>query len=138
MITSWGVEVVTEIRMVQPDGTGDVAIPSRLAYRPVCDPFAVFLTFQPNWQEPVEWIFARVLLAAGMDGPAGIGDVRIWPGRHGSLAVALSSSDGNALCMLRRPLVATFLRQSYAVVARGSEHLQLDLDDELAALLEDN
>src|SRR5260370_7060451 len=43
------------------------------------DPYAVRMAFHVGTDEPVEWIFARDLLAAGMTEPAGEGDVRAWP-----------------------------------------------------------
>src|ERR1700731_4290087 len=43
------------------------------------DPYAVRMAFHVGTDEPVEWIFARDLLAAGMAGSAGEGDVRAWP-----------------------------------------------------------
>jgi len=43
------------------------------------DPYAVRMAFHVGTDEPVEWIFARDLLAAGMAEPAGEGDVRAWP-----------------------------------------------------------
>lgn len=130
----WDVSVFTYLRRICADGS-HMILPSALAYRPAEDPFAVWVIFDPGSNEPVEWTFARELLAAGMDGPAGLGDVRIWPDRAGTLAMAMSSPTGDALFQLHRPTVAKFLRQTYASVPRGQE--RLDLDSELAELLND-
>lgn len=132
MITDWGVEVPIQARRVLEDGS-HVDIPSALSYRPADDPFAVWLTF--GSRNPVEWTFARELLVYGLDNRAGLGDVRIWPHRHGELALTLDSPEESALFLLHRPTVAKFLRQTYAVVPRGRE--QLDFDRELAELLSD-
>src|SRR5215469_12530291 len=37
------------------------------------DPYAIKMAFHVGTDEPVEWIFARELLAAGLEGPAGEG-----------------------------------------------------------------
>ena len=49
-----------------------------LAYNPV-DPFAVTATFSSPPAGEVVWIFARDLLSRGLSGPAGEGDVHVWP-----------------------------------------------------------
>ena len=43
------------------------------------DPYAVRMAFHVGLDEPVEWTFARELLAMGAEGIAGLGDVKIWP-----------------------------------------------------------
>src|ERR1700726_4691432 len=43
------------------------------------DPYAVRMAFHVGTDEPVEWIFARALLAAGIKGRQGEGDVQVWP-----------------------------------------------------------
>lgn len=43
------------------------------------DPYAVRVAFHIGTDEPVEWIFARDLLAAGLTATEGDGDVRVWP-----------------------------------------------------------
>lgn len=43
------------------------------------DPYAVRVAFHVGTDEPVEWIFARDLLAAGLTAAEGDGDVRVWP-----------------------------------------------------------
>src|SRR5579859_928926 len=51
------------------------------------DPYAVRMAFHVCTDEPVEWIFARDLLAAGIESRQGEGDVHVWPshgpGTHG-------------------------------------------------------
>jgi hypothetical protein len=58
------------------------------------DPYAIRMAFHVGTDEPVEWIFARDLLAVGLGGPAGEGDVQVWPADeqgHELLNIALSS-----------------------------------------------
>ena len=43
------------------------------------DPYAVRMAFHVGTDEPVEWIFARDLLAAGIESRQGEGDVQVWP-----------------------------------------------------------
>ena len=43
------------------------------------DPYAIRMAFHVGTEEPVEWIFARDLLADGLMTPEGDGDVLIWP-----------------------------------------------------------
>src|SRR5271170_4347389 len=43
------------------------------------DPYAVRMAFHVGTDEPVEWIFARDLLAAGIKSRQGEGDVQVWP-----------------------------------------------------------
>jgi hypothetical protein len=106
------------------------------------DPYAVHVVFHPGNPdaEQVSWSFARELLAAGLVEPSGIGDVRVWPWstpRGDSIALALSSPDGNALFELSRSLVARFLRRSYALVPKGKEPDSLDVDTAVSKLLAD-
>jgi hypothetical protein len=96
------------------------------------------MAFHVGTDEPVEWIFARELLAAGLDGPAGEGDVRVWPaddGGEGVLNIALSSPFGQA--HFEAPLTATaeFVARTFGVIAAGRESDFIDLDGELDVLL---
>src|ERR1700751_3075278 len=43
------------------------------------DPYAIRIAFHVGLDEPVEWIFARDLLAMGIEGREGPGDVQVWP-----------------------------------------------------------
>src|SRR5271155_2184321 len=63
------------------------------------DPYAVRMAFHVGTDEPVEWIFARDLLAAGMTETSGEGDVRVWPSDDDGqpvLNIVLSSPFGQA------------------------------------------
>ena len=102
------------------------------------DPFAIRMAFHVGADEPVEWIFARELLSAGLHGPAGEGDVQVWPSDDAGLEVlnlALSSPFGEAHFEAPRVATAGFLRRTYEMIARGREGEFLDLDTELDDLL---
>src|SRR5258708_28511988 len=46
------------------------------------DPYAILMAFHVGAEDPVEWIFSRDLLSAGLHGPAREGDVQVWPGDY--------------------------------------------------------
>jgi hypothetical protein len=86
----------------------------------------------------VEWIFARELLAAGLEGPAGEGDVQVWPTEEHGLEVlnlALSSPFGEAHFEAPRSATSAFLGQTYDMIPAGQESEFLDVDTELDELL---
>lgn len=132
------VEVDTSLRLVAPDANPQT-VRTSLTYDPT-DPYTVQVVFhaEPGAGEAIGWAFARELLVTGLDEPAGIGDVRVWPGvppREDYVALALSSPDGNALFEIPRGVLIRFLRRTYSVVPRGQEAAHLDVDGLLARLL---
>lgn len=68
--------------------TRDYSLPlcMRLRYEP-SDPYVVRATFFTHSDDPGEWVLGRDLLADGLSGSAGDGDIRIWSatghGGHG-------------------------------------------------------
>ena len=116
---------------------GAVPLVASLSYG-ANDPYAIRMAFHVGADEPVEWIFARELLAAGLTGPAGDGDVQVWPaspGRGDVLNIALSSPFGHARFEAPVSATADFLRLTYGIVAAGQEDEFIDVDDELDELL---
>lgn len=102
------------------------------------DPYAIRMAFHVGTDEPVEWIFARDLLAAGLKGSAGDGDVRVWPGYpdgHEVLNIALSSPFGQAHFEAPMAATADFVHRTFSVIADGREDDFIDLDGELDELL---
>jgi hypothetical protein len=106
------------------------------------DPYAVKVAFEVGLDEPVKWIFARDLLATGIEGRVGLGDVSIWPsagsegGAPGSvLHIELSSPFGQAHLEAPAREVSDFLRQTYEVVPAGEESRHLDIETGLNDLL---
>jgi len=102
------------------------------------DPFAIRMAFDVCTDEPVEWIFARDLLAAGLQERAGEGDVRISPGNRidrDVLNIVLTSPSGHA--HFEAPLNATsaFLQRTFAVIAAGHETDTIDLDRQIRELI---
>ncbi len=118
-------------------------VPALLLYD-VADPYAVRIAFgdpaEDDVAEPdpgITWLLSRELLQAGLEQPAGEGDVRLWPARAAAdvLYLHLRAPSGEALFEMSRASVAAFLRQTVALVPLGEESDRLGLDDELQALL---
>jgi hypothetical protein len=119
-------------------------VPALLCYNGA-DPYAVRIAFgdigeQNGVVDPddgISWLVSRELLAAGLDGPSGDGDVRVWPAQSATdvLFLHLRAPSGEALFELSRATVAAFLRQTETLVPSGTESDLLDLDDELDVLL---
>jgi hypothetical protein len=114
------------------------------------DPYAVRMAFHVGTDEPVEWIFARDLLAAGMQGRQGEGDVHVWPSARSCedadslevieaadtaevavLNIELSSPFGQALFEAPARALSAFLRRTYQIVPAGRESDFVDVDAEL-------
>ncbi|MBA2810405.1 SsgA family sporulation/cell division regulator [Streptomyces acidicola] len=115
------------------------SIPAMLHYDQR-DPFAVSMTFPaPSTLEGVEvcWTFARELLVSGMDEPVGHGDVRVRPYGYERLVMEFHAPEGTAVVHLRAAEVRRFLDRSTELVPLGLEHLQIDLDHDLAELMRD-
>jgi hypothetical protein len=124
------------LNLVVPDH-GAVPLVASLYYSAE-DPYAIRMAFHVGADEPVEWIFARDLLAVGLEGPAGEGDVQVWPGEAEDgevLNIALSSPFGEAQFEAPRDSTAAFLTRTYEVVAPGHESEYVDVDGELDELL---
>ncbi|WP_448639930.1 SsgA family sporulation/cell division regulator [Geodermatophilus sp. URMC 63] len=114
-------------------------VPAVLSYE-VRDPFAVGIGFGDTAEsadDGITWLLARELLTAGLERPAGDGDVRLWPARTSGdvLYLHLRAPSGEALFELSRATVAAFLLQTETLVPPGQETAALDVDEQLAALL---
>ncbi|MCX4767463.1 SsgA family sporulation/cell division regulator [Streptomyces sp. NBC_01275] len=115
----------------------ELPVPATLRYASV-DPFAVHLDFPPEVSlagEAVTWTFARALLEEGVGGPAGSGDVHIWPCGRARTVIEFHSPLGLALLQFDTPALRRFLLRSYAVVASGQEDVGAAVDKGLQALL---
>jgi len=126
------------------------AVPATLVYD-CTDPFAVRVRFgdrapddvetalydDPDDDGGVEWLLSRDLLRAGLTGPVGEGDVRLWPARGGLdvLFLQLRAPSGEAVFELSGQVVGDFLRETELLVPAGGESDLLRVDDELSALL---
>ncbi|MEU6770841.1 SsgA family sporulation/cell division regulator [Streptomyces sp. NPDC046759] len=110
-----------------------------LRYEP-SDPYVVHAAFTTDVDsdEPVEWIIGRDVLIDGLEGPAGEGDVRIWPtGEEGcrDLYILLNPPSGTALLKAPAQEFKAFLQETEAVVPRGAELGHSDFDRLLAHFL---
>ncbi|MCL2581510.1 MAG: SsgA family sporulation/cell division regulator [Streptosporangiales bacterium] len=121
----------------------DVVVPlvAGLSYSKT-DPYAVCLSLHVGLDEPVEWVFARELLLAGLEREHGLGDVRVWPSVRSQgglpgmvLNIELSSSAGHANFEAPLREVSAFLHDSYALVPAGRENRHIDVDAEFRKLL---
>ena len=130
-----------ELHLVVPGGPS-LPVLAGLRYA-VDDPWAVRVAFHTgggDGDDVVEWMFARQLLTDGICGPAGEGDVRVWPATRGTdriVNLAMASPSGSALFEIERDGLVEFLQQTYLAVPTGAEESVVDLDAELALLFHD-
>ncbi|WP_327127601.1 SsgA family sporulation/cell division regulator [Streptomyces sp. NBC_01727] len=114
-----------------------VPLPAELHYD-MTDPYAVRLSLGAPEARPVNWVFARTLLAEGLCRPTGVGDVLVFP-RHGcrphSMRIVLRSAAGAALVEIAVSEVATFLSKTFILVPSGTESLHIDLDRTVVELM---
>lgn len=101
------------------------------------DPFAVVTAFRTGRAGWVEWVFARDLLADGLLGDAGEGDVRIHPANDDPEVVVLelTSPSGHAVFEASAQRLAEFLDTTYDVVLPGQETTWMDVDDALGQMI---
>ena len=118
-----------------------VPLAARLFYSSE-DPYALSVAFDVGLDKPVEWTFARDLLAIGIEGRAGLGDVTVWTsadsegGAPGSvLHIELSSPYGQAHFEAPATEISDFLRRTYQIVPAGAETGHIDVEAELSELL---
>lgn len=116
-------------------GQARIPLAATLSYT-TGDPYAVTLAIRmPGLAEPVEWTFARELLARGLKDRAGIGDVEVRPGDDGSITcIRLSSPFGEASFETSATGIAGFVLRAYAAVPDGHETDYMNIDAELADL----
>ncbi|MEU2421397.1 SsgA family sporulation/cell division regulator [Streptomyces sp. NPDC007851] len=129
------VRAVTAQLVVSPTYSQPLCM--RLRYERA-DPYVVRAAFFIHSDEPVEWVLGRDLLADGLNGYAGHGDVRIWSAADRgdpAMYIALGSRAGTALVEIPVHDVKTFVEGTEALVPRGTESGRIDWDAELAYLL---
>ncbi|GLP65432.1 cell division protein [Streptomyces sp. TUS-ST3] len=119
--------------------TGDdqeLPVPATLRYAST-DPLAVCVDFPPEVSldgQGVTWTFARALLEEGLRGPAGGGDVHIWPCGRDTTVVEFHSPYGLALLQFDTSTLRAFLLRTYAVVGVEQEDLGEAVERGLDAL----
>ncbi|WP_395297075.1 SsgA family sporulation/cell division regulator [Kitasatospora hibisci] len=115
-----------------------VLVRARLRYHQA-EPYAVYLDSHVDREEPITWMFARELLAAGLVRRAGVGDVSVHPGvggEAGTVFIALGGDESTVVLRARAAEVRTFLGHTECVVPYGREREFVDLDVLLCRLLE--
>ncbi len=137
MNSSSSVSAELGLRLVVPQQT-IVPLVASLYYSSE-DPYAIRIAFHVGLDEPVEWIFARDLLAAGAQAREGLGDVTVWPSEGDAdgklLNIELSSPFGQAHFEAPHREVADFLDRAFEVVPAGTETDHVDVEAELTNLL---
>ncbi len=130
----------TTVRATVPFLSGDAhteLLEGELVFDPA-DPFAVSMHLEAR-SGTVVWTFARELLAEGLYGPAGDGDVQVWPCLSNTggavVIIELSSPDGTAMLQTTSRDVAAFVAATERVVPPGHESSHLLLNELIAQLL---
>ena len=134
-----------DLRLIGP---GNVTVPLMAGlYYSRQDPYAVRMSFDAAMDEPVIWTFDRDMLAAGLDAPEGIGDIRTWPSAGSVSAeteagagekilnIVLGPPSGCARFEVDAAAIEAFLTRTYELVPAGQESACLNLDAELTELL---
>ena len=138
-----------DLRLIGP---GNVTVPLMAGlYYSRQDPYAVRMSFDTSMDEPVIWTFDRDMLAAGLDAPEGIGDIRTWPSAGSVSAeaeaeteagagekilnIVLGPPSGCARFEVDAAAIEAFLTRTYELVPAGQESACLNLDAELTELL---
>ena len=114
----------------------ELPVPATLRYA-ATDPLAVHLDFPPEVSldgTRVTWTFGRALLEEGLRGPAGGGDVHIWPCGRDRTVVEFHSPYGLALLRFDTAALRRFLLRTYAVVAAGQEDIGAAVEEGLNSL----
>lgn len=117
----------------------DVPVAARLRYG-AHDPYTVHLDNHVELPDPVSWMLSRELLLAGLDGPAGVGDISLWPGPEpegDSVFLTLHGEEESVLLRLPAGTLRAFLRMTECVVPLGLEREHLDLDAVVERLLDE-
>ncbi|HEY1702834.1 MAG TPA: SsgA family sporulation/cell division regulator [Trebonia sp.] len=129
------------LQLVVPQEDEGVPLVASLYYSAE-DPYAIRIAFHAGLDEPIEWVLGRELLAQGLSGREGLGDVQVWPSAAfrdsvpgGVLNIALSSPFGQAHFEAPATDLGEFLHRTYQVVPIGRESEYIDMDTELSALL---
>lgn len=128
--------VTTPLTLSVSAMTGDAEMNAELRYDP-SDPLAVSLAIGTELEDPVVWVFARDLLADGVNHASGEGDITIEPVNEAEdreIRITLAT-DCLATMTASRDTVVEFLVAAFTAVPSGSEMDTVDWDAEVAALL---
>lgn len=132
----------TPVRATVPFLSGEAhtgLLEGELVFDPA-DPFAVAMHLEAS-SGTVVWTFARELLSEGLYGPAGDGDVQVWPCLSNTggavVIIELRSPHGMAMLQASSREVAAFVAATEKVVPTGQEGAHLLMDDLISQLLAD-
>jgi hypothetical protein len=115
--------------------TGDADLQAELRYDP-SDPLAVSMAIGVECEEPVVWVFARDLLADGVNHASGEGDITVEPvadADRREIRITLAT-DCLATMIAPRDKIVEFLVEAYTAVPSGCEMDGVDIDAEIATL----
>jgi hypothetical protein len=101
------------------------------------DPFAVTLAVRTGENRWVEWLLARELVIQSLNGPTGLGDIRMSPQvvqEYEIVEIEICSFDGRAVLEVDRDLLAHFVASSLELVPLGDEARWIDIDREIAKI----
>lgn len=121
-----------------PSDRLDYPLPAVLVYDPA-DPLAVKLAFLHNGRETVSYMFARDLLAEGLDQRCGDGDVTLEPHFEMPatwLVLTLIPESGYPFELyVARPVVESIVTAIYQLVPMGKERIGGAVDEAIARIL---
>jgi hypothetical protein len=108
------------------------------------DPYAVELLFLigDDQSADVPWLVDRDLVARGLHTPSGVGDIHIRPGGSCECCgdeitvIELDAPSGSAEFEFSTTDLSEFLEATYDQLPPGPEPLVIDLDTEIALILE--
>ncbi|WP_042371364.1 SsgA family sporulation/cell division regulator [Streptacidiphilus neutrinimicus] len=114
---------------VHSETSGRFSLLCTLRYSPA-DPYAVQLLFPRlvAHTKPNAWSFSRELLTAGLEGPAGLGDVRVRPAADDQVAMTLYGKNGTATLTVNADRLRSFLLLTQGAVPPGTESRLIDWD----------
>ena len=106
-------------------------VPCEIVYNPQDNPYAVIFRFGPEYPQ---WEFSRDLLVECLEGPAGIGDVRIER-KDDYILLTLTNANGEAEIAFPRLEFYRVSHEIFELVPMGREEDFVDWDAEIALLL---
>jgi hypothetical protein len=92
----------------------------------------------------VEWVFGRDLLIQGVDGPAGLGAVQVWPtsqpphlpeADNDIIIIKIGTRGAEATLVVPATVVRAFVERTQETVAAGTEGGLLRLDEDIVRLM---
>jgi hypothetical protein len=102
-----------------PDGDDGPTVPVVLRYDPAGDARSVRIGLPGRGPgaRAREFVFERELLERGLRGPAGTGEVRVWPCGRARTVVEFHSAQGCSVVQFDAKVLLRFLNKTYAVAA---------------------